>query len=206
MTPETDLEKKEHRYHILVPRWIVGLVGALVVLFLTVTWLHSQERPVPQTLTAQKLVLVDDQGHPRMILAAPLPGPQVGGKQYPRSRNVYGFQFLDPAGNEVGGLGMTDDPEQRILCFDWATAEAVCISRYPHGAAISFQDEPKPDAPVGRSGPTRIRIRLDKGEARIALADESGKERIALTTGPGNQAALKVTDENGKPIFQVPQP
>jgi len=109
------------------------------------------------TISARQVKLVDAEGHPRFILAAPLPNPVVQGKEYPRSTPAYGFQFLDPAGNEMGGLAVLDSIGGGAFCFDYGTAEALCITKTKDSAYVTLLDPPPAGAQVGQPGPSAFR-------------------------------------------------
>ena len=130
----------------------------------------------------------------------------MGGKEFERSTDVYGIQFLDPEGNEVGGLGVEDSHNTRMLCFDYATAEALCLANSDTFVGMNIIGSPKPGASVGKPGPERISMGVTyEGNSFLKLSDNNGKERIAFTIDAENIVRIKVLDENGIPIFQIPE-
>jgi hypothetical protein len=152
------------------------------------------------SITAQRVTLVDREGHPRLVLAAPLGNPRVGGKEYPRSTPAYGFQFLDKDGNETGGLALLDNIGGGAICFDYATAEALCLTKTKDSTYITMLDPPAEGAKVGEAGAERIVISQEKGNASIVLSDHAGKNRVVLGVKSDSQAELKILDANGRPL------
>lgn len=189
--------------------WLIRTLAVFSVVWLLALGLmlelRSSGEDRAEALTVRRLTFVDEQGRPRFILAAPLPNPVVQGKEYPRSSPVYGLQFLDPDGNEAGGLGIQDTVEGRILCFDYPTAEALCLVKAKNYAGLSVYDPPAPGAPVGQPGPARFEMSLLNGAVRVGLSDANGKERIALEVDSKNNAGLKLFDAEGKVVFQTPE-
>ena len=157
------------------------------------------------SLTTQRLALADADGHPRLILAAPLPNPRVGGKEYPRSGPAYGFQFLDKDGNESGGLALLDNIGGGAICFDYTTAEALCLTKTRDSVYITMLDPPAENAKVGETGAERIVLSQEKGNASIVLADRSGKDRIVLGVNKDGQTELKILDPDGHPVRVEPK-
>jgi len=157
------------------------------------------------TISARQVKLVDAEGHPRFILAAPLPNPVVQGKEYPRSTPAYGFQFLDPAGNEMGGLAVLDSIGGGAFCFDYGTAEALCITKTKDSAYVTLLDPPPAGAQVGQPGAQRIQIYQEQGAARIKLVDGKGNDRIVLSVEADGRAEIQILDAKGRRVFHEPR-
>ncbi|HEX8817003.1 MAG TPA: hypothetical protein VF753_16015 [Terriglobales bacterium] len=157
------------------------------------------------SVSTQKIVLVDAQGRPRMVLGAPLPNPRVNGKEYPRSSPVNGIQFLDVDGNETGGLALIDSMGGGAFCFDFTTAEGLCFTKTKDSAYITLLDPPAAGAPAGQPGAARITISQEKGDASIVLGDGNGKDRVIFSVNKNNQAEIKLLDADGRVIFHEPQ-
>jgi len=156
----------------------------------------------------RQLRVVDEQGRPRFLIAAPLPDPQVAGTVYPRSRPVPGVMFLDTLGNEVGGIGLFDDLDGGGLCFDYHTAEAVCLTKAPTlgQVALTILDPPPEGAAVGRTGSERLQLGLVRGSSRLVLSDPEGRPRIRLLTdSTGAGASIEVLDSAGRVVSRLPE-
>src|SRR5690349_4070585 len=78
--------------------------GALITFGIAAANSHSTD-----ILRARKLVIVDDKGNERIVIAAPVPDPLVRGKKLPRRNAATGIQINDESGNERGGIVMLDD-------------------------------------------------------------------------------------------------
>ena len=196
-----------------VQRWIHSGPGrwsfltAAVVAAWMATSVAKEKTPANanfDSVRAHSISLVDDQGRPRLILAAPLPNPRVAGKEYPRSNPVYGFQFLDADGNETGGLALIDKMGGGAFCFDYNTAEAFCVTKTRDSVYVQLLDPPAPGDPVGKPGPARIVISQEKGDAGITLSDHAGKDRIILGVNKDAAAGLKMLDAEGHELFREP--
>lgn len=155
------------------------------------------------TVSVRTLRVVDEQGRPRFVIAAPLPNPVVEGKQMPRSSPVVGIQFLDIEGNETGGLAIIDKVDGAALCFDYNTAEAMCFTKARNYKGITLLDPPVAKANLGEPGSTRLELSVDNGLPRIALCDKQGKERIVLSLDASENPVIETLDAEGKPISPV---
>jgi hypothetical protein len=156
-------------------------------------------RSQSETVTTRQLRVVDGQGRPRFLIGAPLPDPQVQGKVYPRSRPVPGIMFLDTLGNETGGMGLFDDIEGGGLCFDYATAEAVCLTKISklNRVGLTILDPPPAGAAVGRSGASRLELGLQRRNAGLILHDAEGKPRLRLGVDSAGIPSLELLDGRG---------
>ena len=144
----------------VINSWRSMAVGIVVGILMTagiVLW----ARPATQdthgnqqfdTVSAHTLRIVDEQGHPRFVIGAPLPNPVVQGKELPRSSPVVGIQFLDKDGNETGGLAIIDRMQGAALCFDYSGGEAMCFTKARDYKGITLLDPPAAGRPAWRSG------------------------------------------------------
>jgi hypothetical protein len=194
-------------------QWAVSGPGkwSFLILMIVTLWIATAtaKKTKPSnaefdSIKAHSIALVDSQGRPRLLLAAPLPNPRVGGKEYPRSNPVYGFQFLDADGNETGGLALIDQIGGGAFCFDYSTAEAFCITKTRDSVYVQLLDPPAPADPVGKTGPPRIVISQEKGDASITISDHAGKDRIVLGVNKDAEAEMKMLDAGGRALFKEP--
>jgi hypothetical protein len=86
----------------------LALGATLATAMLFVLGATSSKIPT-DTLRLRKLVVVDEKGAERIVLAAPVPDPLIKGKRVSRRSAANGLQINDPAGNERGGIVMLDD-------------------------------------------------------------------------------------------------
>src|SRR5256885_14445559 len=70
---------------------LLGILIAAIVLF-SVSAATSNKSP--DVLRVRKLVIVDDKGAERIVLAAPLADPQITGKRVPRRSPATGVQSM----------------------------------------------------------------------------------------------------------------
>jgi hypothetical protein len=180
--------------------WLVAIF-AFVLSFLSYTRSQSDD-----ALSLHRIDFQGEEDRPIFRLSSPLPNPVVGGQEFPRSTNVYGLQFLDEEGNEMGGLGTIPSAKAGILCFDHDTAEAMCFTKVGDTLQISMLNEPKEGAQVGEAGTTRLAIGLEKSEgtAFIILADNEGLPRLKLSVGEEGDPKLEFWNANGEPIGSYP--
>lgn len=182
------------------------LIGLSVILVIIVVGLLFYGQNKFNTITVRRIDFVDAKGRSRFTIASPLPNPVVQGKESQRSTNVYGIQLKDSLGNEVGGLGIEDNLNARLLCFDYETAEAMCVIKYRDDVGLSMFSKPRPNAPIGQTGVQRIAMGVSNslGMAFLILLDNNGKERIKLSVDSTNVAQIQMLDENGNVIYKIP--
>jgi hypothetical protein len=115
----------------------------------------------------RELNIVDEHGQARIRIGAPLPDP----KGLKRAVTVYGIQFMDSSGNEIGGLAMLDSIGVSGLCFDSQEGyEAICLSLIKGQPNITFRHDWK----------ERITLGVENGVAGIVLHDAQGKPHLRL--------------------------
>ena len=182
--------------------WLVALL-ALVLSFVS----YSRTRGEDDIMSINQLNLTGPEDQTIFRLSAPLPNPIVRGEELQRSSKVYGLQFLDDEGNEMGGLGTIPDMKAGILCFDHETAEAMCFTKVQDSLRISLFNKPEEGTTLGEAGATRLSIGLDKSEgtAFIVLADNQGLPRIRMSVGEDGEPRLEFWDADGELIQSLPQ-
>jgi hypothetical protein len=195
----------------VVNSWRSLVVGVVVGVLMTagaVLWARSAADDNHgsqkfETVSARTLRIVDEQGHARFVIGAPLPNPVVQGKELPRSSPVVGIQFLDPNGNETGGLAIIDRVKGAALCFDYSSGEAMCFTKAGDYKGIALLDPPMPGGQLGVPGNSRVELSLDKGTPRLALSDKNGKDRLVLTIDNKDNPVIQTLDANGKPMVTM---
>jgi hypothetical protein len=165
-------------------------------------------RPQADAVSTRLLRVIDAQGRARFLIGAPLPDPQVQGKVYPRSRPVPGIMLLDTLGNETGGLGLFDDLQGGGLCFDYTTAEALCLTKAPklRHLGLTLLDPPAADAQVGRTGPERLQLAVSRGTAGLVLRDPQGRVRVRLGVDSTGTPSLELLSAEGAVVRRVSEP
>jgi hypothetical protein len=193
---------------------VTGALAGILLAILGITlWVRpaAGEKPSGQqfdTVSVHTLRIVDEQGRPRLVIAAPLPNPVVQGKELPRSSPVVGIQFLDTAGNETGGLAIIDKIHGAALCYDYDTAqpgEAMCFTKARDYKGIALLDPPAPGGTLGEAGNARVELSLNNGIPRLALADKNGKDRLVLSLDANGNPLIQTLNANGKPVVTLPK-
>lgn len=140
---------------------------------LSISLLLSQPQTIhagtPDTLRLRKLIVVDDQGRERIVIAAPIPNPIVNGKEAKRRVAVdAGIQFKDPDGTERGGIASEGDGSFMFGIDDASGHERAHLYYIPSrgsgvllqngGDSLSFLNPPEPNQ-----------------KPKIEVVDEAGK-------------------------------
>lgn len=148
-------------------RLVLCVVGSCAVLALgACSGVKAATQPT-ESLSVRELNIVDEHGQPRIRIAAPMPDPQ-GLK---RAAKAYGIQFMDPSGQEIGGMAMLDDRGVRGLCFDSKEGyEAMCVTLWNEEPSITFR----------HNWQERITLGVEGGVASIVLHDAQGQPRVRL--------------------------
>lgn len=160
-------------------------------------------RPQTDTVSTRLLRIVDGQGRARFLIGAPLPDPQVQGTAYPRSRPVPGIMFVDTLGNETGGLGLFDDLQGGGLCFDYATAEAVCLTKALGFVGLTMLDQPRAGSRVGLTGAERLQLAVVRGQAVLTLSDAAGRARLRVAVDSAGVPGLEFLNERGAVVRRL---
>src|ERR1041385_161645 len=85
------------------------VAGAALGAALVLTIAAATSKNSTDVVRVRKLIVVDENGVERIVIAAPLPDAQVLGKRLPRRSPANGIQINDTNGNERGGIVMLDD-------------------------------------------------------------------------------------------------
>jgi hypothetical protein len=100
------LERKTKHLEKCLKIAIAGSVIATSAFLLSFTSFdRADQASGVDTLRVRKLVILDENNHERIVIAAPLPDPMINGRVM-RRRTVAtaGIQFKDPNGTERGGI------------------------------------------------------------------------------------------------------
>ncbi len=181
----------------------IVLVVWLVLLTVSFGFLYMRDNAI-STRSAEIAFTPDGFEHPVVRLTGAMPDPQVGGQTFPRSNVVAGIQFMDENGDEMGGIGtMVEDRRAMMLCFDHATAEAVCLTRFGENVTFSIMEPPAEGTEVGRTGPERFTFGVlpDEGLSYLRLLDREGRVRIRMEVDSEGRPVVETLDENGAVLF-----
>ncbi|NVJ19718.1 hypothetical protein HUW62_00520 [Myxococcus sp. AM011] len=146
-----------------------------------------------QSLSVRELNIVDEHGQARIRIGAPLPDP----KGLKRAVTVYGLQFMDPSGHEIGGLAMIDSLGIRGLCFDSEEGyEAMCVSLIQGQPNITFRHDWK----------ERITLGVVDGIAGIVLHDAQGQPRLKLEVDKDGATRMVGAASTPRSAAPIPAP
>jgi hypothetical protein len=84
-------------------------------------------------LRARGLIVEDQNGHERVRLGAPPPGPMIHGVRYKRSGDISGPLISDAAGNERGGYVTGDKSGEAFFSLDSEDEQQVLFLANPKG-------------------------------------------------------------------------
>jgi hypothetical protein len=103
---EVRLKRSERWLLLALVGWVVTACFGIVLLLKR---LHDPPS-VSDTVRVHRLIVLDNAGKERIVIASPLPDPVVNGKTIKRRTGVSaGVQFKDPDGTERGGIASEDD-------------------------------------------------------------------------------------------------
>jgi len=197
-------------------RWlkicVIGFGALLGVLLLTA----ASRQTTFGTLTAERIDIVDAAGKTRLVIANAdrFPPVLLNGKTLKRSINPAGLVFFDAAGNEVGGLAITDLAPGRVLAlaFDNPNFDAIGLqNRISHdgkdataGLVINSRAaESLTPAEASRVVAQRVAVENHNETAQVVLADPAGRPRLRLSVDPAGQPLLEMLDEQGKATYRI---
>jgi hypothetical protein len=125
----------------------------------------------PETLRVRKLVVLDDAGKERIVIAAPIPDPVVDGKTVKRRMAVgAGIQFKEPDGTERGGIASEDDGSFMFGIDDKSGHERAHLYYIPsRGSGVFLQSQ-------GGSNSLSLLNPSDSSKGpRIEIVNQEGK-------------------------------
>ncbi len=153
---------------------VLGMAFGGIVVF-SLAAVTSKEST--EVLRVHKLVIVDENGTDRIVIAAPVPDPQIRGKRVPRRTPGAGIQINDASGNERGGMAALDDGSFVVGIDDEAGRERAHMYFIPkRGAGLLLQ---------GANGRERISLSIpstdaSSGEPSLEITNQAGQATVAL--------------------------
>lgn len=173
------------------------------------------------TLTVQRINVVDPDGRIRLVLANSTLFPDVKyrGKTYPNSqRSVHdtaGLVFFDSKGEETGGLllarlrdeslgnvtfDFTHQPTDGIYIMKRESADGM---RWSAGFGISDRRDYEPGDIHSTQGVRRIWLANENQNAELVISDPQGRPRIRIGVGPSGDPRFEMLDQHGKAMYQA---
>jgi hypothetical protein len=152
----------------------------LLLCFLASVMLRSKsiQAASPETLRVRKLVVVDDAGRERTVIAAPIPDPVVDGKTVKRRVAVgAGMQFREPDGTERGGIASEDDGSFMFGIDDASGHERAHLYYIPsRGSGVFLQSK------SGSNSLSLLNPSDSSKEPKIEIVNEAGKAIAQFST------------------------
>ena len=113
---------------------VAGTLGGMASRFLMPMPVQAQVQPDKDGMLRVRGLIVEDQnGHERVRLGAPLPGPMIHGVRYKRAGDVSGLLISDAAGNERGGYVTGDKSGEAFFSLDSEDEQQVLFLANPKG-------------------------------------------------------------------------
>lgn len=113
---------------------VAGTLGGMASRFLTPMPAQAQVQPDKDGILRIRGLIVEDQnGHERVRLGAPFPGPMIHDVRYKRAGDVSGLPISDAAGNERGGYVTGDKSGEVFFSLDSEDEQQVLFLANPKG-------------------------------------------------------------------------
>jgi hypothetical protein len=132
----------------------------------------------PETLRVRKLVVLDDAGKERIVIAAPIPDPVADGKTLKRRVAVgAGIQFKDPDGTERGGIASEDDGSFMFGIDDTSGHERAHLYYIPsRGSGVFLQSK------SGSNSLSLLNPSDSSKDPKIEIVNQAGKAVAEFST------------------------
>jgi hypothetical protein len=117
------------------------------------------------------LIVPDERGRERIVIASPLPNPVVNGKTVKRRTGISaGIQFKDANGVERGGIAAEDDGSFMFGIDDERGQERAHFYYIPkRGSGVYLQGED------GKQIVSLLLPRKGSGDAKLEMTNEDGR-------------------------------
>ena len=141
----------------------------------------------PEVLRARGLVIVDEQGHDRILMGAPTP---ASAQRARRDAQTESLVFLGPDGSDRVIVGQTHDPQ----------VEGKTLKRIAEGWGMAYFDPKGTErGGIGYLGNGRAAVVLDRphGDAIGMLVDDSSKFAGLLINYPEHAGNIETAIEVG---------
>jgi hypothetical protein len=169
------------------------------------------------TLTVQRINLVDPDGKMRLIIAnsARMPGAIRDGKTYARSiDNAAGLLFLDTRGNETGGLATAKlgSDDMTGFIFDCTYQDTDCIRMWKRESTDGtrlresfdiFDRRPYTGRMESSQGIQRITLGDENQNAQLLISDPQGRPRIRIGVDKAGEPSIVMLSPEGKEVYRA---
>jgi hypothetical protein len=169
------------------------------------------------TLTVQRINIVDANGKTRLVIAnsARFPDVEIRGKVMKRSiHDEAGLVFYDVNGHETGGLVLTKlrDEDVANMTFDYTYQQTdgvrVIKQESPdgahwHGGFEVFDRNPYEPENESSQGVQRIALLDEDHNAQLLISDVQGHPRIRIGVDTNGTPAIVMLNPDGKEIYRA---
>jgi len=170
------------------------------------------------TLTVQRINVVDANGKPRLVIAnsARFPDVEIRGKVYKRSiHDSAGVVYYDGNGQETGGLVTTklgtDDVTNQTFDYTYQPTDGIRMikresadgARWRAGFEILDRRPYKPGEAESSQGVQRIALADEDHSAQLVISDPQGHPRIRIGVDATGAPAITMLDPDGKEIYRA---
>jgi hypothetical protein len=196
--------------HLLLAALALGVWGLLLKPNMPFLFSEAQASPKKatsatfDTLTAQRINIIDATGKTRLIIANSdrFPEIEVNGKVYKRSiHDTAGLVFYDSTGKENGGLVLTKlrDDDFSNLTFDYTYQLTDGIRMIKQESPDGARWKAGFDIFDRQSGPSEV----SQGIQRISLTDENQNATLVISDTDGHPRLRIGVDKTGKPSIEM---
>jgi hypothetical protein len=170
------------------------------------------------TLTVQRINVVDANGRPRLVIAnsTRFPDAEIRGKVYPRSiHDSAGFVYYDVNGQETGGLVLTklgsDDVANQTFDYTYQATDGIRMikresadgARWQAGFEIFDRRPYKPGEVESTQGVQRIALLDEDNNAQLVISDVQGHPRIRIGVDATGRPVIMLLDSEGKVVYRA---
>jgi hypothetical protein len=130
---------------------LLGCIAGIVTSCMTATPLGSTSSAVTDRLRVKELVVVDPQGHERVMISGDVPDAIIDGKRVPRGETASGILLYDDQGNErsgyvtwapSGNAGLTlDTRKQQVALFVAGPDSGSALQLWQGRDAVEFRSD-----------------------------------------------------------------
>lgn len=229
-TELSKLKKQINQLKIGLASLAIMIVGILSFSF------TKNQNTVFDELTVGKLKVAGKNNIPRLILTHEIGTAKFDGVELPRMAppKAAGIIYLDPKGNEVGGIGWGGEGNETFavnkLDYTGTPIEAIGLRRIQseglNQAQLVIEDHPKEDIEIDagkladeirtenygsevvklqRQMVNRVTLGVENHNAELKIKDNMGRDRIVLSVDELNEPVIKILDEEGKVISKFPE-
>lgn len=201
----------------------LGLALGCVVLLGFASGQDARRTASFDELTVGRLNVAGPDGVNRIVLAHEMPQAPFGGKMVERTvpPGLAGMIFCAPNGDEIGGIGASEEHSLLALDYRGVPLEAIgLVQRRANGQSAGLVVMENPTGPVDLDAViegdedelrrfqammvNRVSLGVAEHTASLTLNDREGRPRIVIGVDAGNDAYVKILDEAGDEVLRLP--